>query len=103
MEPFPGRRPVLSSPSDRLGGRIRGQARLLGKPVHAPPMNKNRQLPQKHGEKSDHSQSIAWICDRLAQPTPKALSLRWSAERSMPTNSAVREILPENRLIWAIR
>ena len=37
------------------------------------------------------------------QPTPSALSLRCRAERSMPTNSAVREILPEKRLIWAIR
>jgi len=36
-------------------------------------------------------------------PTPSAFSLRCSAERSMPTNSAVREILPEKRLIWAIR
>src|SRR5262245_15229764 len=30
--------------------------------------------------------------------TPSARSLRCSAERSMPTNSAVREILPPNRL-----
>jgi hypothetical protein len=28
-------------------------------------------------------------------PTPSAFSLRCNAERSMPTNSAVREILPE--------
>ena len=36
-------------------------------------------------------------------PTPSAFSLRCSAERSMPTNSAVREMLPEKRLICAIR
>jgi hypothetical protein len=36
-------------------------------------------------------------------PTPSAFSLRCNAERSMPTNSAVREMLPEKRLIWAIR
>ena len=34
-------------------------------------------------------------------PIPSALSLRCSAERSMPTNSAVREILPPKRLICA--
>ena len=31
--------------------------------------------------------------------TPRDLSLRWSAERSMPMNSAVRDMLPPNRLI----
>src|SRR5215475_578618 len=35
--------------------------------------------------------------------TPSARSLRCSAERSMPTNSAVREILPPKRLICASR
>src|SRR5882672_9819029 len=37
------------------------------------------------------------------QSMPRALSLRCSAERSIPTNSAVREILPPKRLIWARR
>src|SRR5271165_5900474 len=37
------------------------------------------------------------------QSIPNALSFRCSAERSMPTNSAVREMLPPNRLIWARR
>src|SRR3954469_21069760 len=40
---------------------------------------------------------------RHAQPIPSALSLRCNAERSMPTNSAVREMLPPNRLICATR
>jgi hypothetical protein len=31
--------------------------------------------------------------------TPRDLSLRCSAERSMPMNSAVRDMLPPNRLI----
>ena len=35
--------------------------------------------------------------------TPSDFSLRCSAERSMPTNSAVREMLPPKRLIWATR
>src|SRR5215467_6428245 len=35
--------------------------------------------------------------------TPSARSLRCNAERSMPTNSAVREILPPKRLICATR
>lgn len=35
--------------------------------------------------------------------TPSDFSLRWSAERSMPMNSAVFEMLPPKRLIWAIR
>ena len=42
------------------------------------------------------------VAERL-QPTPSAFSFRCSAERSIPTNSAVREMLPEKRLIWAIR
>src|SRR5581483_8157517 len=40
---------------------------------------------------------------RSCELTPSARSLRCSAERSMPTNSAVREMLPPNRLIWASR
>src|SRR6476646_7763948 len=40
---------------------------------------------------------------RSCELTPSALSLRCSAERSMPTNSAVREMLPPKRLIWASR
>src|SRR5262245_42711083 len=38
---------------------------------------------------------------RSCELTPSARSLRCSAERSMPTNSAVREILPPKRLICA--
>jgi hypothetical protein len=38
-----------------------------------------------------------------SEPTPKVRSLRWRAERSMPTNSAVFEMLPPKRLIWATR
>src|SRR5262245_32530389 len=37
------------------------------------------------------------------QSMPSALSFRCRAERSMPTNSAVREILPPKRLICARR
>src|SRR2546423_6411825 len=40
---------------------------------------------------------------RSCELTPSALSLRCSAERSMPTNSAVREMLPPKRLICASR
>src|ERR1044072_5247971 len=32
-------------------------------------------------------------------PIPRAFSFRWSAERSIPMNDAVREMLPENRRI----
>ena len=32
-------------------------------------------------------------------PSPSAFSLRWSADRSMPMNDAVREMLPEKRRI----
>src|ERR1700693_5127699 len=35
--------------------------------------------------------------------TPRARSLRCSADRSIPTNSAVREMLPPKRLTWARR
>ena len=35
--------------------------------------------------------------------TPRDFSFRWRAERSMPMNSAVREILPPKRLICASR
>src|ERR1044071_7951327 len=33
-------------------------------------------------------------------PMPRAFSFRCSAERSMPMNDAVREMLPENLRIW---
>src|SRR5579863_3317089 len=36
-------------------------------------------------------------------PTPSDLSLRCSADRSMPTNAAVREMLPPKRVTWAMR
>src|SRR5262249_24979162 len=36
-------------------------------------------------------------------PTPSDFSLRWSADPSIPTTSAVREILPPKRLICAPR
>src|SRR5436190_23505653 len=35
--------------------------------------------------------------------TPRDLSLRCRAERSMPMKLAVREILPPKRRIWALR
>ena len=41
--------------------------------------------------------------DWLGCQTPSDFSLRCSAERSMPMNSAVFEMLPPKRLIWAIR
>ena len=37
------------------------------------------------------------------EPTPRDLSLRCSAERSMPMKAAVREMLPPKRLICATR
>jgi hypothetical protein len=40
---------------------------------------------------------------RASYSMPSDFSLRCSAERSMPMNSAVREMLPPNRLIWATR
>src|SRR5215472_4955446 len=40
---------------------------------------------------------------RSLPKTPSDFSLRWSAERSMPTNAAVREMLPPKRVTWAIR
>jgi len=50
------------------------------------------------------SRAMTAVARRVGvQPTPSALSLRCNAERSMPTNSAVREMLPEKRLIWAIK
>ena len=76
---------------------IRRQVRFLGKPVRTFDMETRAQFPEKAPEAGKFIKKIP------AQPTPSALSLRCSAERSMPTNSAVREILPEKRLIWAIR
>jgi hypothetical protein len=98
---------------------IRRQAWFLGKPVRALATGA---ILRKNTEIDEISQENAWnecvnavFHDRQTavfrirnfqagiQPTPRALSLRCRAERSMPTNSAVREILPENRLIWAIK
>src|SRR5205085_5674790 len=39
----------------------------------------------------------------LLSPMPRAFSFRWSADRSMPMNDAVREMLPEKRRIWILR
>ena len=36
-------------------------------------------------------------------PIPSAFSFRCKAERSMPMNDAVREMLPEKRLIWILQ
>src|SRR5690606_38116008 len=41
--------------------------------------------------------------DARVLPRPSDLSLRCKAERSIPMKAAVREILPENRSIWALR
>ncbi len=83
---------------------IRRQARFLGKPVHRLDTETQVQFPEialKAGNFFSSSCMNIWTMP--AQPTPSALSLRCRAERSMPTNSAVREMLPEKRLIWAIR
>jgi hypothetical protein len=60
-----------------------------------------------HGRKplklSSRKDLVSRSYELTAYPTPSAFSLRCSAERSMPTNSAVREMFPEKRLIWAIR
>jgi predicted component of type VI protein secretion system len=83
---------------------IRRQARFLGKPVRASTAQNTGTILRKSTERDEISQANAWNAQSFGiQPTPSALSLRCSAERSMPTNSAVREILPEKRLIWAIR
>ena len=37
--------------------------------------------------------------ERSSYSTPRDFSFRWSAERSMPMNSAVRDMFPPNRLI----
>jgi hypothetical protein len=83
---------------------IRRQARFLGKPVRALAVrNDSAVLPKARKEIKflRHMHGLRTVADN--QPTPSAFSFRCSAERSMPTNSAVREILPEKRLIWAIR
>ena len=77
---------------------IRGQDGLLGKPLQAA---EPAELPRKTTEIGDFSSRDVTVGRR--QPTPSAFNFRCNAERSMPTNSAVREILPEKRLIWAIR
>ena len=86
---------------------IRRQAWLLGKPVYLPKLGANRPeftvKPRKIGELCQIDTKKRPFYGRVIQPTPSALSLRCSAERSMPTNSAVREMLPEKRLICAIR
>jgi hypothetical protein len=83
---------------------IRRQARFLGKPVRALADRTRRQISRK-APKEGKFRGSAWnkSATLCVYPTPSALSLRCKADRSMPTNSAVREILPENRLIWAIR
>jgi hypothetical protein len=79
---------------------IRRQVPLLGKPVRGT----QAQFPRKAWKSSKYLKQVhEYGSTKSAHPTPSALSLRCSAERSMPTNSAVREILPEKRLIWAIR
>src|SRR4029450_3893041 len=80
---------------------IRRQARFLGKQVRAPVAPHPGAIPPKSRERGKFSQANAWIVG--VQPTPSAFSLRCSAERSMPTNSAVREILPEKRMFWEIK
>ena len=79
---------------------IRRQVRFLGKSVRGT----QARFPGKAWKSSEKLQQMhEYGSTKPAHPTPSALSLRCSAERSMPTNSAVREILPEKRLIWAIR
>src|SRR5438105_6195599 len=39
----------------------------------------------------------------LLSPIPRAFSFRCKAERSIPMNDAVREMLPEKRRIWILR
>jgi hypothetical protein len=88
------------------GGLIRRQVLFLGKPVRTSAMpnpaanSRKNAIPRKNPETEAIFQANAW---NNLQPTPNALSFRCSAERSMPTNSAVREMLPEKRLIWAIK
>ena len=83
---------------------IRRQARFLGKPVRAPAAGNAGAFYGKPRKGMKFLKQMHEYTYRIAiQPTPRALSLRCSAERSMPTNSAVREILPEKRLIWAIK
>src|SRR5215218_5295185 len=43
---------------------------------------------------------LAYSSASRLSPRPSAFSLRCSAERSMPMNEAVREMLPEKRRIW---
>ena len=40
-------------------------------------------------------------CPHISPSTPSDFSLRCSAERSIPTKTAIRETLPPNRLSWA--
>src|SRR5271166_3710545 len=68
----------------------------------------SRIFPVKPG-KSDcvtepHNSAHAPIFSGRSLPkTPRDFNLRCRAERSMPTNAAVREILPPKRVTWAIK
>ena len=50
---------------------------------------------------TDPSSLPPFSCSRSSIPSER--SLRWSAERSMPTNWAVREMLPPKRATWMLR
>src|SRR5205823_14834519 len=54
------------------------------------------------GHGSAHGQ-VPTRSGRSLPKTPSDLSLRWRAERSIPTKAAVREMLPPNRVTWANR
>src|SRR5213075_866071 len=51
----------LRSPSGRLGGTMRGQARVLGKPVRAPATRNPVGILRKTPEREKYSQACAWI------------------------------------------
>src|SRR5436309_11252243 len=42
---------------------------------------------------------LSYSSSSRLSPIPSALSFRWRAERSIPMNEAVRELLPEKRRI----
>src|SRR5882757_5806145 len=54
------------------------------------------------GHRSARDQ-VPTLSGRSLPKTPSDLSLRWRAERSMPTKAAVREILPPKRVTCANR
>src|SRR5205085_9104506 len=47
--------------------------------------------------------TLSYSSSSRFSPIPRALSFRCSAERSIPMNDAVREMLPEKRRIWILR